>query len=220
MNRAASTPAHQPSLRGTAGLSAGRPRLRSGAPTAPEVERSRHSRPKRPGCRRRARFRSMLWQIVGGNTAGAPWPVVGSRRLPCNHTWCALSDTSTGCSIRAHQSSCSVLERLLREAPASFVLNCPVDAMLQQLPKGRRPVAAMRLGTATSKRRTTGMDRLLLAVLFALFDFWALFVTASVLLREGRAWWPGGTLSGGRGACLLCRRGERHGGPGLQAPRL
>lgn len=34
------------------------------------------------------------------------------------------------------------------------------------------------------------MDRLLLAVLFALFDFWALFVTASVLLREGRAWWP------------------------------
>ena len=219
MNRAASTPAHQPSLRGTAGLSAGRPRLRSGAPTAPEVERSRHSRPKRPGCRRRARFRSMLWQIVGGNTAGAPWPVVGSRRLPCNHTWCALSDTSTGCSIRAHQSSCSVLERLLREAPASLSSIARLTRCCSSFQRG--VVLSPQCGSA-QPRRSAGRR----AWTGCCSPSCSRFSTsgrcslrrACCCGRQGLV--AGGTLSGGRGACLLCRRGERHGGPGLRTPRL
>lgn len=62
--------------------------------------------------------------------------------------------------------------------------------MLHQPRTDRRsPVVAMRVGAALPKRRTMAMDRLILAVLCALVDFWALYIAAMGVYRGYHAWW-------------------------------
>ncbi|ALA19977.1 hypothetical protein AL346_21065 (plasmid) [Chelatococcus sp. CO-6] len=55
----------------------------------------------------------------------------------------------------------------------------------------RRPVVAMRVDAALPKRRTMAMDRLFLAILCALVDFWALYIAATAVYRGYHAWWLG-----------------------------